>query len=142
MRARARTHTHTHTHTQTHTNTHTHTHTHTHIYIYKKLGLCCCIYPNDDRTISETLYFVTVTTPKIIRENLSFIRVKPSSSISCVSWNTQVIVKQPENETNVFSFSPLNNFLKISLLSNGPLSLPYKFLHAPRSLWSSFLIPQ
>ena len=128
--------------THTHTHTYIYTYIYTHIYIYQRLGLCCCIYPNDDRTISETLYFVTVTTPKIIRENLSFIRVKPSSSISCVRWNTQVIVKQPENETNVFSFIPLNNFLKISMLSNGPLSLPYKFLHAPRSLWSSFLIPQ
>ena len=128
--------------THTHTHTYIYTYIYTHIYIYQRLGLCCCIYPNDDRTISETLYFVTVTTPKIIRENLSFIRVKPSSSISCVRWNTQVIVKQPENETNVFSFSPLNNFLKISMLSNGPLSLPYKYLHAPRSLWSSFLIPQ
>jgi hypothetical protein len=112
------------------------------IYIYKSLGFCCCVYPNYDQAISETLYFVTATTPKIVRENKSLSCVKPSSSVSCVRRNTQVIVKQPENEPNVFYFSPLNNFLKINMLSNGPLSLPSKFLHAPHSFLSSFLIPE
>jgi hypothetical protein len=129
------------------TRTYIHTYIHTYVYVlyvhmFECVSLYVCMYVDIYICITGALLLHLPWWHSHL-QNFGFRHSDDAkdSGRKSESWLLEIF-KQPENEPNIFTFSHLNNFQKISLLSNGPLSLPPKFFHAPISLWSSFLIPQ